>query len=694
MTSDGGWGAEEDRRRYERALMTLVQDATVRIHRPPSGYAPEGPGDFLGSGFFIAPSWILTCAHVAMRGEGGAVNVVFRSDRYGGDRAEVPGRVVVALPGARPPGATGWPAPDLALVQLTRPVEHSCVHVTERSGGLLWGSDIRCVGWADAPGGELNLLSGAYRVRGAYGAADDVDQLVRLDEDWLVPGMSGGPVVDFARGEVVGVVKSQLDRQQGGIAVGIERLRTLKVPATPMEAETDDVYQAVFHAHDRYHADRHNSAAGTERTWADVQSELPVPPGGVLGPKRRADLLGRLAELAPPASTRSLLNLLDGLPGVHSRDHRPAPRGWRDGLGVLYDTEARDRTARFELIVRYCLGVLAADRPHGRLSVRNAKALWGWAKTIADVELPRDLRRRLDQEWADIRLGLEQNRQPAVPPPAAEPVRDGERDGVVLRIDQQGWARGRYDWRVSVGRHTGEAQPIDEDSRGVPLDTVPDRLAAALTEAFRRCDEPGSPAVLYAVVAPGQFGLPVDGWTLSPDGPSLGSVRPVVLSSSYRGPDGAGPDEGEPGPPPDTPGPGIRAEVVDCEDDVRVRVPEVAGLRALPPATVPVLCRYGSRPDAEATAGVVRLIDAGFAAALIQRRPAEADLVCRDFHRGVGRTVPEAGTRERLPWAVHELRRGVSAGRSELYWSDGIALYVRDTPHELPGADDPFLVAP
>ncbi|WP_250972261.1 hypothetical protein [Streptomyces sp. RKAG290] len=51
--------------------MDLVHDATVRIHRPASGYAHDGPGgDFLGSGFFIAPSWILTCAHVAMRGRG------------------------------------------------------------------------------------------------------------------------------------------------------------------------------------------------------------------------------------------------------------------------------------------------------------------------------------------------------------------------------------------------------------------------------------------------------------------------------------------------------------------------------------------------------------------------------------------------------------------------------------------------
>lgn len=71
MTSDTDGGVDGGAGQRDDALMTLVEDATVRIHRPASGYAPDGPvGEFLGSGFFVAPSWILTCAHVAMRGEG------------------------------------------------------------------------------------------------------------------------------------------------------------------------------------------------------------------------------------------------------------------------------------------------------------------------------------------------------------------------------------------------------------------------------------------------------------------------------------------------------------------------------------------------------------------------------------------------------------------------------------------------
>lgn len=687
MTFGEQGGAEGALGPAQAALMDLVQDATVRIHRPPSGYAQDGPeGDFLGSGFFVAPSWVLTCAHVAMRGEAGMVGVWFKEDRYSAELTEVPGRVVAALPGTRPPGPGGWPAPDLALIQLQRPVEHPCVYVTERSEAMLRSREVRCVGWAPVQGGGLQNRSGVCVVKGSYGGSGDAEQVVRIDGDWVELGMSGGPLVDLARGEVVGVIKSQINGHQGGTAVGVERLRTLEVPAGPVETETDDIYQSVFHAHDRYHADRHTSSAGTERTWTDAQSDLPDPPGGILGPKLRAELLGRLAELPPPASTRSLLTLLDRLPGVYARDHRPAPRGWRDGLGALYDARARDREARFELIVRYCMGVLAADRPCGQLSVRNAKALWGWVKRVADTELPRDLRRRLDVEWAEIRLRLEQNRQRAARAPAGDPVLYGERDCVVLHVDLQGWARDQYDWRVAVDRRAGEAEPVDEDSRGVPLGTVPDRLAAALTEAFRRCDEPDSPAMLQVVVAPALFGLPVDDWELPPSGMRLGAVRPVVLRSPYPGAADERPARWDAGLEA-----AIRAEVVDCEDELRVRVPESARLRTLAHETVPVLCRYGN-PDPDVTAGVVRLLDSGFGVALLQRRTAEGDTVCKEFHRRVAEAVSDTRTHDRLPWKIHELRRGVSAGRTEMYWSAGAALYYDDPHRPLPGSD--FLEAP
>lgn len=98
MTQPPGRGAGGGSEGAYRALVGLVMAATVRIHRPEPGYAPDGSDrGFLGSGFFIAPSWVLTCAHVAMEGEGRHVNVVFKPDPGSAETA-VEGTVVAALP--------------------------------------------------------------------------------------------------------------------------------------------------------------------------------------------------------------------------------------------------------------------------------------------------------------------------------------------------------------------------------------------------------------------------------------------------------------------------------------------------------------------------------------------------------------------------------------------------------------------
>ena len=682
------------------ALMNLVMAATVRIHRPDPGYAPDGTGrGFLGSGFFIAPSWVLTCAHVAMQGEGREVDVVFRADRDSAAETSVAGTVVATLPepgpgtpggpGLRPP--VGWAAPDLALIRLLRPVEHACVYVTERPAAMLPGGTVHYVGWTGPRDGQLAAVTGDCTVKGMFGGPADAEQQIRLGGDWLEPGMSGGPVVDLARGEVVGVLKSRLEGEQGGTAIGIERLRTMPVPGAAPEDPPVDVYQAVFHAHDRYHADRHNSPASTERTWADTQSELPVRPGRALSPKQRIDLLGRLADFPPPVSTRGLLDLLDCLPDVHSRDHRPAPRGWRDGLGALY--EARDGDGALELILRYCMAVIAADRPYGSPpTAAAAQNLWDWVRRMAEDHLSRSFRKELAVLWGAARHRPDaEHRRPTAP--SAEPARHRERLFVLLALELRGWEQGRYDWRISVGDTLGDFLPVEEDVRGTALADLPGRLAAPLAEAFRRCDEPDGPAVLQIAVGLSMLGLDFDNWRLAPGDPPLGAVRPVVVRCSDQPPrseewlkerkarwnrTGTAP---------------LRAEALDCESGIRVRVPEADALRTLAYGTVPLLCHYGSDTRPDAAAGFDRLLSSGFGVALWRRRGADADAVCTEFHRRAGDTVGETRSTEQLPYKVYELRKGVHASRIETYWSAGMTLYYDDPHHPLPGSEQ-LLEAP
>jgi tetratricopeptide (TPR) repeat protein len=209
-------------------------------------------------------------------------------------------------------------------------------------------------------GGRLQVLDGTLAVQGTIGGWS-TDVQMRLGENDLPYGVSGGPVIDPVRGEVIGVLKSRSDHARGGTSTGLEQLRTLPVPGEAVDAEHVDPYQAVFHAHDRYHRNRQLRPDARRHTWVDVQSQLGARPGRTLSPDERVQLLGRLADLPPPVSTRALLDILEDLPDFQAPVPLPAPRGWRDGLGALYESVRDDGALR--LVLDYTMGVLAAERP-------------------------------------------------------------------------------------------------------------------------------------------------------------------------------------------------------------------------------------------------------------------------------------------------------------------------------------------
>ncbi|HZN17621.1 MAG TPA: hypothetical protein VFB84_05445 [Micromonosporaceae bacterium] len=78
----------------------------VRVDRPDAG-------GVLGTGFFVAPGWVLTAAHVAHDGgvELDRVAVVPADPAVGED----PVRAEVVTRSAPPDGTALWPFPDLAL---------------------------------------------------------------------------------------------------------------------------------------------------------------------------------------------------------------------------------------------------------------------------------------------------------------------------------------------------------------------------------------------------------------------------------------------------------------------------------------------------------------------------------------------------------------------------------------------------
>lgn len=665
-------------------LAPLAAGATVRIHAAPTGYAPVGSASQpWGSGFFVAPEWVLTCAHVALEnsGEGGERTVGLSIGEH-----TALGRVEWAQPEARPSPGEPWPAPDLALIRLLDPVPHSCVWLSERTAKVFTRKEVAFFGWVQESHGA-ERISGRCTIRGELGS----DGLLKLgNEDEMPAGASGGPVIDLDRGEVIGVLKARRSqRRDGGLAISAVQLRRLSTPSGPGTAP-EDLYHHVMQAHDRHHADRHRDDRASQTTWTDAQSDLRATLGRALTPGQRAELLGLLAELPPPVSTARLDELVTALRGRPYEGQLPAPRSWRDGLGLLYGQ--RQGPDELEAVLRYAVHAATADRPYPAAKGAERR-LWEWAaRTAAGAELSRWFRNTLGNERA---ARLRQRDGTPAPPPqtglATDPAGTGPQPYVLLEITPRGWERSRYDWRVCVARPTGELTALDEDFRALGPGEPPERLRAALAEAFRRNDEPGCRTPLHVALPYPLIGFPVEEWRIPPDGDQLGTQRPVVVRCSD--------------PPPELPAAGVELSsrqarwakvhagpmepaVLDCADGDFQELPEPAVLGAHEPDTVPVLCRTaatGGDPGA-----LRRVMAGGFDVVLWRREAADREPGCADFHQGAVRTVSDAGQAGRLPRAVWQLRSAADDRLPEAEWSRGLALLYADPDQPLPGADDPL----
>ncbi|WP_158920265.1 trypsin-like peptidase domain-containing protein [Streptomyces sp. NBRC 109706] len=686
-------------------LAPLVAAATVRIHPPPTGYAEGEPPPPRGSGFFVAPEWVLTCAHVALGGDGGRegrreVGLTFR----GVDRP-VAGRVEWAEPEEPPPGGGFWPAPDLALVRLLDPPPPGpegpgCVWLTERTARVFTREEVAFFGFAEVAGSFVDM-SGRCTIKGQMGA----DGLLRLgNEDEFPAGVSGGPLVDLERGEVIGVLKARRDGRDGGLATSVVQLRRLPDAVGPVGALADDGYQRVVHAHDTLHAERHRDVDSGETTWTDAQIELSVGVPGALSPGQRVELLGLLADLPPPVSTKRLGELVAELRGRPYEGTLPAPRGWRDGLGLLYDL--RRGVTELEAVLHYALRAATDERPFPG-SARAEERLLDWVRRLAAQApgLPRRVRIGLREEQ-DERLRHRAallRRRPRPEPPwdmewelldlPAERA-DGVDAHALLEITPHGWERGRYDWRVCVVRGDGQLTAIAEDSRAVGPGDPPGPLRAALAEAFRRGDEPRSPVPLHVAVPYSLLGFPVERWRLTHDGPTLGERRPVVVRCTDPAPGAEDSEE-------------MRAlrldrwtelhmgrmtpDILDCHAGCARSLPKQTELIGRDQATVPVLCRTpasGGEP-----AALHRVMASGYNVILWRREIAERDPECEDFHQGVAGAVGGAGQAGRLPAALWRLREAAAGGSDEAGWSAQLALLYAD-PRVPPLGEDDFLEAP
>ncbi|WP_238015017.1 serine protease [Dactylosporangium sp. AC04546] len=301
-----------------------------------------GPADAPeGTGFFVAPGTVLTCAKVAPAIPGARVAVHHGNHAY---------EAVVRHVG-----------PDLAVLHIADPPsDHACAWLDVRTPAF--GSEL--VAWGhqaqnDEIHGPRTARSAGFGLQARY---------LRLDGLSSV-GLIGGPVLSTTLGAVVAVMKSD------GVAVRVRDLRDIDT----------DVYREVLRGHDRFHH--------ADARWSSHAARLaPVAPYDITF-EQRLRLFGLLAAL-PPADGH-LRRYLTTVPLAADRNLTQS-----DFADTAADLQALAPAQRGELphVIAY-----AADRVLEFAESRAVTELRDWAFAAAGrLDLEHLVSRRLSTREAVV----------------------------------------------------------------------------------------------------------------------------------------------------------------------------------------------------------------------------------------------------------------------------------------------------
>lgn len=172
-----------------KPLTGLLDSLTVRLEQ----------GNSKGTGFFVAPGLVLTCAHVVEQSN--EVTCWF-------GETSIKGKVIKSfLKDEKYPDAR---YPDIGLVEI-KTTDHLCVLFGE---SLEIGDDLYTYGYSDqSPGGDPATLQ--YE-----GRSDDPPRL-KLKEGQIRPGVSGAPILNLRTGAVCGMTSISRGRSSALGARGV-----------------------------------------------------------------------------------------------------------------------------------------------------------------------------------------------------------------------------------------------------------------------------------------------------------------------------------------------------------------------------------------------------------------------------------------------------------------------------------------
>lgn len=214
--------------REPNPLIALFRRCVVRVN--------DEAGSFRGTGFFVAPGVVLTCAHV-VHGAGG-LRVRWR------DRA-VPAYVVRAEPPLDSvPDAADYPLPDLAVLKAegAQVWGHPCAGLTAEPPVLSGSPDALYLAGYTIEHGPDPALTGATTEFESL-VSEDGREFFKLKRGQVLPGFSGSPLLNTRTGLVVAIVESSRGRHAdlGGFAVPV--------------AELAAAFPDVLEASQRHHGD-------------------------------------------------------------------------------------------------------------------------------------------------------------------------------------------------------------------------------------------------------------------------------------------------------------------------------------------------------------------------------------------------------------------------------------------------------
>lgn len=164
--------------------MNLLERCTVKLK------IKKNHESFVGSGFFVAPGLILTCAHVVKNVGEQLIKVNWQQEN---DFSEA--KVEQSLPEL-----------DLALLRFDSPKEKNlpCVKLDE---DIKIGDELYTFGYPDR-----DFDNGCPVTFSAEGFTGDKPPLIKFKSGQVRPGMSGSALLNLRTGKVCGVLKFTRDR--------------------------------------------------------------------------------------------------------------------------------------------------------------------------------------------------------------------------------------------------------------------------------------------------------------------------------------------------------------------------------------------------------------------------------------------------------------------------------------------------